>query len=130
MYVVCRGDTGTPVGGKDILRPLTNGRHQEIHSMLRNTCTIRLMFIVETRELPKFGQARVKEAQAIGVFTPKPDNVITLYVRNVAMSALPPLCKEVLDHRLLFRLCIIYCLCCHRKPDKVSLVWMLVQSRG
>ena len=110
MYVVCRGDTGTPEGGKDILWPLADRRRQEIHSMLHNAFAIRLIFIMETQELPKFGQARVKEAEAIGVFTSEPNNVISLYVRYLTTSALSPLFKEVLDHRLLLRPCLIYCL--------------------
>ena len=121
---------GSLESGKDILRPLTNRRHQKICSMLNNTCAIRLIFIVEAQELPKFGRARVKEAEAIGIFTPKPDDVIALYVQNLTVSALSPLFKEVLDHRLLLHPCLIYRLCRCRKPDRVSLVWMRVQSQG
>jgi hypothetical protein len=88
---MCRGDTGSPESSKDILRPLTNRRHQEIRSMLNNTCTIRLIFIVEAQELSKFGRPRVIDAEAIGIFAPETDGVITLNVWNVAMSALSPL---------------------------------------
>ena len=131
MYDVCRRDTGTPEGSKDIIQPLANRRHREICSMLHNTCTICLIFfIMEAQELPKFGRARVKEAEAIGIFTPKPDDVIALYVQNLTVSALSPLFKEVLDHRLLLHPCLIYRLCRCRKPDRVSLVWMRVQSQG
>ena len=125
-----RGDTGTPEGSKDILWLLAIRHHQEFCSMLHNTCAIRLIFIVEAQELPKFGRARVKEAEAIGIFTPKPDDVIALYVQNLTVSALSPLFKEVLDHRLLLHPCLIYRLCRCRKPDRVSLVWMRVQSQG
>jgi hypothetical protein len=122
MYVVCHGDTGTPEGGKDVLWPLANRCHREIRSMLHNTCATRLIFIMEAQELPKFGRARVKEAEAIGVFTPKPDNVITIYVWNLTVSALFLLFKEVLDHRLLLHPCLLYRLCRRRKPVRVSLV--------
>jgi hypothetical protein len=62
MYVMCHGDRVSPESGKDILQRLTNRRHQKIQSMLNNTCTIRLIFIVEAQELPKFGQTWVIEA--------------------------------------------------------------------
>ena len=70
MYVVCRGDTGAPDSGKDILRPLAVRHQQEICSMLHNTCAIHLIFIVDAQELPKFGRARVEEAEAVGVLRP------------------------------------------------------------
>ena len=56
--------------------------------MLNNTSAIGLIYIVEAQELPKFGQPRVIEAEAIGIFAPKTDGVITLNVWNVSMSAL------------------------------------------
>ena len=88
MYVMYRGDTGSPESSKDIIQPLINRRHQEIRSMLNNICAIRLIFIVRAQELPKFGRLRVIEAEAIDIFTPETDGVITLNVWNVAMSAL------------------------------------------